>query len=271
VEGAYHAASTIRAAMINRPRQDLYAFWRDFTNLPSFAENVKAVEILDGGRSQWTIAGPAGAEIDLVSAKSPRTFPASGSPGAQPRARDVDHEGWIAFKDNAFGRGTEVRIFISYDPPAGAIGKVVAKVMQREPRIQARRELRRFKQLMETGEVSTSKAPDAAPRGKPSLLIPGSPAHPLNSESPMRALTWHGKHNVQVDTVPDPQIVNPRDAIIKITATAICGSDLHLYDSVIPGMSNGDILGHEFMGEVVESRPWQHEPSRSARRSSCPS
>jgi len=68
----------------------------------------------------------------------------------------------------------------------------------------------------------------------------------------MRALTWHGKHNVQVDTVPDPQIVNPRDAIIKITATAICGSDLHLYDSVIPSMSNGDILGHEFMGEVVE-------------------
>lgn len=68
----------------------------------------------------------------------------------------------------------------------------------------------------------------------------------------MRALTWHGKHNVQIDTVPDPQIINPRDAIIKISATAICGSDLHLYDSYIPGMSNGDILGHEFMGEVVE-------------------
>jgi threonine dehydrogenase-like Zn-dependent dehydrogenase len=68
----------------------------------------------------------------------------------------------------------------------------------------------------------------------------------------MRALTWHGKHNVQMDTVPDPEIINPRDAIIKITATAICGSDLHLYDSYIPGMSNGDILGHEFMGEVVE-------------------
>ena len=68
----------------------------------------------------------------------------------------------------------------------------------------------------------------------------------------MRALTWHGKHNVQVDTVPDPQIINPRDAIIKITATAICGSDLHLYDSMIPSMHSGDILGHEFMGEVVE-------------------
>ena len=68
----------------------------------------------------------------------------------------------------------------------------------------------------------------------------------------MRALTWHGKHDVRVDTVPDPEIVNPRDAVIKITSTAICGSDLHLYDGVIPTMQSGDILGHEFMGEVVE-------------------
>lgn len=68
----------------------------------------------------------------------------------------------------------------------------------------------------------------------------------------MRALTWHGKHDVRVDTVPDPQIINPRDAIIEITSTAICGSDLHLYDGVIPGLKAGDILGHEFMGRVVE-------------------
>lgn len=69
----------------------------------------------------------------------------------------------------------------------------------------------------------------------------------------MRALTWHGTHDVRVDTVPDPEIVNPRDAIIKVTSTAICGSDLHLYDGVIPGVLSGDILGHEFMGEVVET------------------
>jgi len=68
----------------------------------------------------------------------------------------------------------------------------------------------------------------------------------------MRALTWHGKHDVRVNTVPDPEIVNPRDAIIKITSTAICGSDLHLYDHTIPTMKAGDVLGHEFMGEVVE-------------------
>jgi threonine dehydrogenase-like Zn-dependent dehydrogenase len=68
----------------------------------------------------------------------------------------------------------------------------------------------------------------------------------------MRALTWQGKHDVRVETVPDPQIVNPRDAIIEITSTAICGSDLHLYDHYIPRMKSGDILGHEFMGRVVE-------------------
>jgi threonine dehydrogenase-like Zn-dependent dehydrogenase len=71
----------------------------------------------------------------------------------------------------------------------------------------------------------------------------------------MRALTWHKKGVVQCDTVPDPQIVNPRDCILKVTSTAICGSDLHLYDGYIPGMHHGDILGHEFMGEVVEVGP----------------
>ena len=69
----------------------------------------------------------------------------------------------------------------------------------------------------------------------------------------MKALTWHGKHDVRVENVPDPKITNPRDAIIKITTTAICGSDLHLYDNYIPTMEAGDILGHEFMGEVVET------------------
>ncbi len=71
----------------------------------------------------------------------------------------------------------------------------------------------------------------------------------------MRALTYHGTKDVRVDTVPDPEIVNPRDAIVEVTSTAICGSDLHLYDGVIPGTWPGDILGHEFMGRVVETGP----------------
>src|SRR3954454_21735755 len=68
----------------------------------------------------------------------------------------------------------------------------------------------------------------------------------------MKALCWHGKGDVRVDTVPDPVIVDARDVIVRITATAICGSDLHLYDGVMPTMEKGDILGHEPMGEVVE-------------------
>jgi threonine dehydrogenase-like Zn-dependent dehydrogenase len=71
----------------------------------------------------------------------------------------------------------------------------------------------------------------------------------------MKALTWHGKHDVRCDTVDDPAIVNPRDAVIRVTSTAICGSDLHLYDGFIPSMMKGDVLGHEFMGEVVEVGP----------------
>jgi len=68
----------------------------------------------------------------------------------------------------------------------------------------------------------------------------------------MKAVCWHGARDIRVDTVPEPSILNPRDAIIKVTSTAICGSDLHLYNGVIPTMKAGDVLGHEFMGEVVE-------------------
>ena len=68
----------------------------------------------------------------------------------------------------------------------------------------------------------------------------------------MKALCWHGKNDVRYDTVPDPQIEHPRDAIVNVSSCAICGSDLHLYDHFIPAMESGDVLGHEFMGEVME-------------------
>ena len=71
----------------------------------------------------------------------------------------------------------------------------------------------------------------------------------------MKAVRWYGKHDVRVESVPDPSIVNPHDAIVKVTSTAICGSDLHLYDKMIPTMREGDILGHEFMGEIVDLGP----------------
>ena len=69
----------------------------------------------------------------------------------------------------------------------------------------------------------------------------------------MRALTYHGSGKIQVDTHPDPQIEDPRDAILKVTSTAICGSDLHIFDGYMPEMKSGDIIGHEFMGEIVDT------------------
>lgn len=69
----------------------------------------------------------------------------------------------------------------------------------------------------------------------------------------MRAVTFQGLGRIEVETVPDPKIINPRDAIVQISSTCICGSDLHLYDGFIPSMQHGDILGHEFMGVVVET------------------
>ena len=68
----------------------------------------------------------------------------------------------------------------------------------------------------------------------------------------MKANCWYGTKNLRVEEVPDPQILNARDAIVRVTSTAICGSDLHLYNGFVPTMKRGDILGHEFMGEVVE-------------------
>src|SRR5919205_2049335 len=71
----------------------------------------------------------------------------------------------------------------------------------------------------------------------------------------MRATCWMGKRDVRVEQVPDPKILNSHDAIVRITSTAICGSDLHLYNGFVPTMESGDIIGHEFMGEVVETGP----------------
>ena len=85
----------------------------------------------------------------------------------------------------------------------------------------------------------------------------------------MKALCWHGTNDIRCDNVPDPKIEDGRDVIIKVTSCAICGSDLHLMDGLMPTMKSGDILGHEFMGEVVEtgSAHDQVQEGRSDRRS----
>jgi uncharacterized membrane protein len=153
-----------RTVTISRPRADLYAMWRDFRNLPLFMENIESVAVLDGNRSHWKVKAPAGTSVEwdsiITEDVAGEVIAWSTVEGAS-----VSHSGRIEFRDSPNGRGTLVTAVIAYDPPAGAIGKAIAKLFQREPNIQARRDLRRFKQLMETGEISTSEPPLAAPRG----------------------------------------------------------------------------------------------------------
>lgn len=145
---------------IGRPRQQLYDEWRDFTRFPRFMDNVEAVEPLDGGRSRWTIRAPAGSTVTLV------TEIVDDVPGRQigwksTGESEIATTGEVLFRDAPSDRGTIVSLVQSYAPPGGAIGKLAAKIMQREPSEQARRDLRRFKQLMETGEVTTNASPSA--------------------------------------------------------------------------------------------------------------
>lgn len=157
------AALVGRTVIINRPRQELYDFWRDFKNLPRFMESIRAVRVSDDRRSHWVVEAPAGRTVEWDSVIT-EEVPGELIAWESESGADIKNTGRIEFRDNTAGRGTEVSATIVYDPPGGDLGKLIAKLFQQEPKIQARRDLRRFKQLMETGEISTSKAPDAAPR-----------------------------------------------------------------------------------------------------------
>lgn len=150
-----------KTVTINRPRADLYAFWRDFSNLPRFMENLVSVEPAGEGRTHWTVKAPAGKTVEWISVIT-EDRPGELIGWASEEGADVPNSGRVEFRDAPGGRGTWVTATILYDPPAGIIGRVIAKMFQREPAIQARRDLRRFKQLMETGEIATSARTRAA-------------------------------------------------------------------------------------------------------------
>jgi uncharacterized membrane protein len=143
-----------RAVTINRPAAELFAFWRDFANLATFMDNVERIDVLSPARSHWVVKAPSGKTVEwdatVTDEQEGSLIAWTSEEGA-----DVPNSGRVEFRD-AGARGTVVTATILYDPPAGFIGKVVAKMFQREPAIQARRDLRRFKQLMETGEIATA-------------------------------------------------------------------------------------------------------------------
>lgn len=147
-----------RTVTIGKPAQELYAFWRKFEQFPEFMDNVREIRRIDETRSEWIIEAPAGATVSvktrIVEDQPGKTIAWVSEPDSQ-----IEHEGRVEFAEAPPGRGTYVRLLLRYTPPAGEIGRLVAKVLQREPNVQARRDLRRFKQLMETGEIPVNASP----------------------------------------------------------------------------------------------------------------
>ena len=147
-----------RTVTINRPAAELYREWRDFTRFPRFMDNVREIDKLDETRSRWSIEAPIGSTVEVVT-RITEDVPGKTIAWVSEPASEVETEGRVEFLEAAPGRGTMVRLTMRYSPPGGMIGKGLAKLFQREPGIQARRDLRRFKQLMETGEVATNASP----------------------------------------------------------------------------------------------------------------
>jgi uncharacterized membrane protein len=147
-----------RTVTINRPREELYRRWKDFTRFPEFMENVESVTAGNDGTSKWIVKAPAGETVELVT-RVTDDQPSSLIAWKSTEQSQIETEGRVEFSDAPPGRGSIVRLEIRYDPPAGKLGRAIAKLFQREPNIQARRDLRRFKQLIETGEVTTNAGP----------------------------------------------------------------------------------------------------------------
>ena len=143
---------------VGKPAQELYEVWRDFTRFPAFMENVERVETLDSKRSRWTIKAPAGSSVELVTRITEDKAGKSIAWASEPES-EIATDGRVEFIDAPPGRGTYVRLLVRYDPPAGIVGKRIAKLLQREPKIQSRRDLKRFKSLMENGEIATNASP----------------------------------------------------------------------------------------------------------------
>lgn len=148
-----------------------------------------------------------------------------------PASARVQHTGTLTYREPPYRRGTKVRVSLVYHLPGGRLMALLLALHADHPGRRLQEALRKFKQCMEAGEIAKASHGGALYEG--CLLV-------RQTRCARR-------------TVPDPKLLNPRDAIVQVTSTAICGSDLHLYDGYLPTLQPGDIFGHEFMGEVVET------------------
>ena len=148
---------TKQSITVARPPAEVYAFWRELENLPRFMKHLERVERLDGVRSRWTAKGPAGTSVSW-DAEIVQDIPNEMISWRSLEGADVPNAGTVRFVAAPGGRGTEVRVEMEYTPPAGRLGDTVAMLFREEPKQQVHDDLRRFKQVMEVGEVVLSDA-----------------------------------------------------------------------------------------------------------------
>jgi uncharacterized membrane protein len=145
----------VKSVTINRSPEELYRFWRDFQNLPRFMNHLKAVENIDGRYSHWVAKAPAGQTVEwdaeIINERENELIAWRSTEEA-----DVENAGSVNFRPAPTGRGTEVKVTVQYNPPGGVIGAQVAKLFGEEPSLQIEDDLRRFKRLMEAGEIPTT-------------------------------------------------------------------------------------------------------------------
>ena len=169
---------------IKRPRHEVYGFWHNFENLPRFMAHLESVQVLDNNRSRWVAKAPAGTTVEWE-AETIEDRPNELIAWRSLTESQVPNSGSVRFKDAPGNRGTEVHIELQYEPPGGKVGALVAKLFGEEPHQQVKGDLRRFKQVMETGEIVHSDAsihkgthPAQPPRSLSDVELIGSAPEP---------------------------------------------------------------------------------------------
>ncbi len=156
VAGVSKSIKVEKTVTINKPAAELYRFWHNFENLPNFMKHLKSVKVYDDKRSHWVANAPLGASVEwdaeIVNDQENKLISWASVEGA-----DVDNSGFVRFQPATGDRGTEVKVVLEYNPPGGAITAAVAKLFGEEPEQQVGDDLRRFKMLMETGEIATTE------------------------------------------------------------------------------------------------------------------
>ncbi len=152
---AGHGTRVEHAVTVMKPAREVYEFWRDFENLPRFMTHLLDVETATNGRSHWLARGPLGTKVEW-DAEIIVDIPGEAIGWKSVDGSDVDTAGSVRFRELTNGRGTEVRVNLKYDPPGGRVGIAAARLFGESPEHQIRDDMRRFKQILESGEIAST-------------------------------------------------------------------------------------------------------------------